>query len=533
MITVKNATLNLLRKLNVKIVVGNPGSTEETFLKDFPQDFEYIQVLQEASAVGVADGLSQGINTPVIVNVHTAAGLGNAMGNIITAYQNKTPLIITAGQQTREMLLLEPLLTNINSTMLPQPWVKWSYEPSRAEDVPAAFMRAYAMAMQQPCGPVFLSLPLDDWDKEVEELDYFRTISTRVAPDPKRVEFFANEINASKNPVIIYGADVSRSDAWLNAIEFAEKLGAKVWSAPFCERTPFPETHKQYMGALPAAIGPLCKLIDGHDLIIVIGAPVFRYYPYVPGSYIPNGSKLLQVTDDPSMASKAPVGDSLISDAKLFLESIVGRIDSKNINIEPKKQDDEIVVDEKESPLKPLTLYKILNDLTPKEYLVLFESPSNVPEFERVFKIDKPNMYYTFSSGALGWNMPAAVGLAKSEQLKGSNKPVIVMMGDGSFQYSIQSIYTGVRQNLQIIFIAFRNGEYGILKEFAVLEETPNVPGLDLPGLDIVSLSQGYGANAVRATNAAEIREAFKNALNFKGVSVIEVPTTKVNGSLL
>eukprot|EP01034_Spumella_vulgaris_P007343 gene7343-9355_t len=135
--TVKDVTFDLLRKLGVTTVVGNPGSTEETFLKNFPHDFDYVMALQEASVVGIADGLSQGLRKPVIVNVHTGAGMGNALGCIVTAYQNKTPLIITAGQQTREMLLLEPLLTNIDSTNLPRPWVKWAYEPARAEDIPA------------------------------------------------------------------------------------------------------------------------------------------------------------------------------------------------------------------------------------------------------------------------------------------------------------------------------------------------------------------------------------------------------------
>jgi len=157
--TVKEVTFDLLRRLGVTTIVGNPGSTEETFLKDFPNDFKYVMALQEASVVGIAGGLSESLRRPVIVNLHTGAGMGNAMGTILTAFQNKTPLILTAGQQTREMLLMEPLLTNIDATVLPRPWVKWSYEPTRAEDVPGAFMRAYATAMQQPAGPVFLSLP--------------------------------------------------------------------------------------------------------------------------------------------------------------------------------------------------------------------------------------------------------------------------------------------------------------------------------------------------------------------------------------
>ena len=481
--------------------------------------------LQEASVVGIADGLSQGLRKPVIVNVHTGAGLGNAMGCILTAYQNKTPLIITAGQQTRDMLLLEPLLTNIEAINMPKPWVKWSYEPSRAEDVPGAFMRAYATAVQQPAGPVFLSLPLDDWDKQIEEVDVFRTVSTRVGPDPQKVQEFAQIIDASKNPVLVYGSDIARSQAWADGIQLAEKLGAKVWAAPFAERTPFPEDHHLYAGALPAAIGPLSDKLSGHDLIVVVGAPVFRYYPYVPGKYLPSGAKLLQVTDDPNMSSKAPVGHSLVSDSQLFLQSILpllkkkasGSVDIKR-SAPPATSDD--------LPLTPDRVFEILSSLSPKEFVLVEESPSNVGDLQRRFKIGKPDTFYTFASGGLGWDMPAAVGLALAERESGRNRPVIAIIGDGSFQYSVQSVYTGVQQGAHVIFVVLRNGEYGILKEFAVLEETPSVPGLDLPGLDIVSLGKGYGANTAHANTPDEITLAFKNALAFSGTSVIEIAIT-------
>ena len=522
--TVKDITFDLLRKLGLTTIVGNPGSTEETFLKNFPDDFHYVMALQEASVVGIADGLSQGLGKPVVVNVHTGAGLGNAMGCLLTAYQNKTPLIITAGQQTREMLLLEPLLTNIEAINMPRPWVKWSHEPARAEDVPAAFMRAYATAVQQPAGPVFLSLPMDDWEKEMEDVDVFRTVSRRVGPDPVRAREFADIIGESRNPVLVYGADIARSGAWDDGIRFAEKLGAKVWAAPFCERTPFPEDHALFAGSLPAAIGPISERLSGHDLIIVIGAPVFRYYPYVPGSYLPAGARLLQVTDDPGMSAKAPVGDSLVSDSGLFLHGILPLVGQRNgagspeavARAKPKTTD--------ELPLSADRVFEVLASLCPEEFVLVEESPSNVLELQRRFVITKPDTFYTFASGGLGWDMPAAVGLAIAEKQTGRNRPVVAVIGDGSFQYSPQSIYTGVQEGAHVIFVVLRNEEYAILKEFAVLENTPNVPWLDLPGLDIVSLGKGYGAATALASTPEAIRKAFQEALESGGTSVIEIP---------
>src|SRR3954470_10226917 len=320
--TVRDVTYDLLRAYDLTTIFGNVGSTEQPFLQNFPSDFRYILGLQETSAVAMADGFAQAMRTPVLVNLHTGAGLGNALGAVLTAFQNKTPLIITSGQQTREMLLLEPWLTNVEPTLFPLPWVKWAYQPVRAQDVPAAFMRAIATALQPPAGPVFLSLPLDDWDKPADGPAVVRTVSTRVAPDPARLRDFADAIRHASSPVLIYGAAIARGNGWDEAVALAETLGAPVWVAPAPERAPFPADHPLFSGVLPFAKGPLSEKLEGHDLALVVGAPVFRYYPYVAGPYLPRGLRLLHISDDPAETSRAPVGDSLVGDAVLSLVAL-------------------------------------------------------------------------------------------------------------------------------------------------------------------------------------------------------------------
>ena len=536
---VREVTFDLLRRLGLTTIVGNPGSTEETFLKDFPSDFTYVLALQETNVVAIADGLAQGLKKPVLVNVHTGAGLGNAMGAMLSAFLNKTPLILTAGQQTRQMLLAEPFLTNFEPTVLPRPYVKWSYEPGRPQDVPGAFMRAYAMAMQQPTGPVFLSLPLDDWDQEMEDVDVLRGISARIAPDPARIADFAARINASANPVLVYGGDLSRSGAWDAGVALAEKLRVPVWLGPFTENVPFPQSHPLYAGTLPPAIGPLSETLAGHDLIVVVGAPVFRYYPWVPGAYLPAGAKLLQITDDAFDAAKAVAGDSLVSDSGLALEALLPLVLPRGGNParEPyfrREPAADILKDAKE-PLTAEQVFAVLSEGAPEDCVLVNESPSNMGELAqtRLGTIAKPDSWYMMASGALGWGMPAAVGLALAEQRTGRNRPVIAVIGDGSFQYAPQSVWTAVQHGLHMVFLVLRNGEYGILKSFAMLEDTPGVPGLDLPGLDIVSLGKGYGAASWRAATVAEIRDGFARALGEKGVSVIEIPIDTAIHTLL
>ena len=324
-----------------------------------------------------------------------------------------------------------------------------------------------------------------------------------------------------------------KRQAWDEGVRFAEALGVPVWTAPFAERTPFPESHRQHAGALPSAIGPLGKKLEGHDLAIVVGAPVFRYYPYVGGDYLPKGMRLLHVTDDPNMSSKAPVGDSLVSDAKLFLEAIQPFLKKRTSSVSaplraaPKKPDMEA------QPLAAEAIMAAVRDACPADYVLVEEAPSVVAEMQDQFRIAKPDSFYTFASGGLGWDMPAAVGLALAERSSGRNRPVIALMGDGSFQYSIQALYTAVQQKAHVVFVVLQNHEYAILKSFAELEETPNVPGLDLPGIDLEALAKGYGAPATLAKTGAQVTAAVAAALARPGASVVVVPLTRKRHSLL
>ena len=524
--TVYDVTYDLLRSLGLTTVFGNPGSTEETFLKNFPDDFTYVLGLQEASVMAMADGFAQSTGKPALVNVHTAAGTGNAMGNLIAAYRGNTPLIVTAGQQTREMLLCEPYLTNLDETLLPQPWVKWAYQPARAQDVPAAFMRAYAVALQPPAGPVFLSIPLDDWDKPALGPAVVRTVSHRVSPDAERLRSFADRINRAHRPVLVYGPEIDRSGGWDAGVAFAEKLGAPVYTGPLPDRASFPEDHRLYQGPLPMTVAGATEVLRGHDLAVVIGAQVFRYYPYVAGEYLPEGTDLLHITNDPALAAAAPVGDSALGDSLLALQQLVDMVDDHSDRNVPAAAVRDSAVDLSAAPpLVPDAVWSTLASVKPAESPLVTESTSTMAQQLRWIPSTRPGSFFATASGGIGWGLPAAVGLALGDRARGVNRTVVATIGDGSCQYSVQALYTAAQHRLPIVFVVMRNGEYSILKSFAVLEETPGVPGLDLPGLDIASLAAGFGCRAVNVDSCEKLAHEFTNALNADGPTVIVVPT--------
>jgi benzoylformate decarboxylase len=524
--TVRTVTYDLLRSLGLTTVFGNPGSTEQTFLQDFPDDFTYVLALQEASVIAMADAFAQVTRRPALVNVHSSAGLGNAVGNLVAAYHGNTPLIVTSGQQHRELVIGEPYLGNREATTLPKPWVKWSYEPARAEDVPEAFMRAYAIALQPPAGPVYLSIPLDDWKQPLSGFTRIRTVSDRVAPDTQRLRGFADRISASRRPALVFGPDVDRSGGWDQAVALAEKLRATVYGAPLLDRASFPEDHPLFSGPLGMSAKNISDRLTGHDLVVMIGAEVFRYYPYVPGPYLPDGTELLQITADPAAAAAARVGDSLLGDPRTAIELLLDMVAEGSARTAP-----EPMVRRREipqapnSPLTPPEVYAALSGIKPADAVIVNESTSTMAQQMEWLPTTRTGSFFATASGGIGWGTPAAVGVALADRQSGVTRPVIGLIGDGSFQYSVQSIWTAAQHRLPVVYVVMRNEEYSILKSFAVLEETPGVPGLDLPGLDVASVARGFGCHAVDVDTTEDLQREFKAALAADTTTVIVVRT--------
>src|SRR4051812_31630796 len=246
--TVQQATLELLRGLGMTTVFGNPGSTELPFLDSWPKDFRYILALQEASAVAMADGHARATGRAAFCNLHSAVGVGHAAGNIFTAFRNQAPLVISAGQQVRSLLPLNPFLGATEAANFPKPYVKWSCEPARAEDVPAALAHAYYVAMQKPYGPTFVSIPIDDWSAETDPI-VPRTISGDAAPDPEAMAALAHAIGNAERPVFVIGPEVDIERAGDAAIALVERVRAPVWASPFSHHVSFPEEHPSSPGS--------------------------------------------------------------------------------------------------------------------------------------------------------------------------------------------------------------------------------------------------------------------------------------------
>jgi benzoylformate decarboxylase len=513
-------------------VFGNPGSTEESFLTSFPDDFRYVLGLHEAVVVAMADGYAQASGNAAFVNLHTAAGVGNGLGLLVTAWHNHAPLVITAGQQTRQLLAIEPWLVNLEATELPRPYVKWSYEPVRPDDVPGAIERAYHVAMAPPQGPVFVSIPMDDWAAPAQERAV-RRVSSRSQPPEAALLEVASALVTASNPAIVVGGGVDRADGWQAAIALAERLNAAVWEAPAPERASFPQDHPLFQGFLPLAMKPLAERLDAYDVVMVVGAPIFRYYPHIPGPIVKENTRLIHLTDDQDEAARAPAGWSVVGDPRAGLERLLDLVSVKapiarlNPPRRPHPQD--------AHPGDPMSVEYALHALAaalPDDVVVVEESASSRAAFYDQIRIVRPKTYFATASGGLGFAVPATVGVG----LARPGTPVVCIAGDGATMFGVQALWSAARYEVPIVYVILNNGHYGILKAFADFQRTPGVPGLDLPGLDIAMIARGFGVEAYDVSSACELPQAyaraFRSALSRPGPVLLNVTVDSTVGAL-
>jgi benzoylformate decarboxylase len=524
MTSVRDASFELFRRHRMTTIFGNPGSTELPMLGPFPEDFRYVLGLQEAVAVGMADGFAQASGNVAHVNLHTAPGVGNGVGAIFNARANRAPLLVTAGQQARSLITMQANLTNRDAVEVPKPYVKWSHEPPRAADVPFALAQAIHNASLPPAGPAFVSIPMDDWLVEVERVDYAsqiaRTVGGRAQADPRQVAALAKRLRAAKRPVFVAGPDIDASGGWDVAIELVDSQRLPVWASPPTggSRIGFPESHPAFQGMLPPAVGPLAQTLADYDLVLVAGSSVFPYYPNIPGDFLAEGTELVAITCDPDEAARAPMGEAIVADVALTLRALADEL-SEPSDREPPPARVELEAPQAGEQLSGGEVHGVLAELFPPEGIVVLESPSSTAALRNQLRLSRPGSYYFSASGGLGFGLSAAVGV----QLAQPERQVVCVLGEGSAQYAITAFWTAAAYAVPVKFLVLRNNEYSILKWFASLESVTGAPALDLPSLDVAATARSYGVPGVSVSARDDLHGALAEAFTQDGPRLVQV----------
>ena len=513
--TVREVTRDLMRSLGLTTIFGNPGTTEIGFLRDFPEDFRYVLGLQESVVVAMADGYAHASGRAVLVNLHSAGGVGHGLGHVFTAYRNNTPMIVLAGQQVRSLLPGEPFLGALDATNFPRPYVKWAVEPARAQDVPAALARAYHVATQPPFGPVFVSVPADDWDAEADPHPE-RPAIPGFGPDPMALAALVSALDAATNPALVVGPGVDAEGAIPDVVELAERARAGVWASPMSWRSSFPEDHPQFLGFLPPEERGTVEALQGHDLVVVLGAPVFLYHVY-RGSSDLTLPALFLVSDDEQVLARAREGVGIRSGVRAAVRALADSVAEPARPVpagrtrRPRPPES--------TPITAEWVFATIADELPEDVLLVEEIPSHLLVRREYLPVRATRTgLLSTGGGALGYGLPAAVGAA----LGAPHRKVVAVLGDGSSMYSIQALWTAAREHLPVTFVIVDNAQYAAVDILAG-PENGKMPGVELGGIDFSALAAGMGCHTHRVEHPHELKAALTSALADDRPTVVHV----------
>ncbi|MCJ7594919.1 MAG: thiamine pyrophosphate-binding protein, partial [Desulfobacterales bacterium] len=480
----RHILLEMLVNQGVEYIFGNPGTTELPLLdaiQDHPR-LKFILALQEATSVAMADGYARALGKPSFINLHIAGGLANGLSMLYNAFRGGTPLVLTAGQSDTRMLVEEPMLSG-NLVEMCRQYTKWSAEVLHGTDVPTAIRRAFRTASTPPTGPVFLSLPMNVLDEEIEHhLSPPSPVLCEIRPDPRAIEQAAALLTKAENPLMLVGDRVAQAGAVPEAVRVAELLGAMVMAPNLnYSEVNFPTGHAQFGGFLSADSPEARAILGRHDVIFAVGCNVFTQFLYVP-QLLTGKERLIHLDVDVREIEKSnPVAVGIWGDVRASLDELYNALDgsmspsereaarTRRTKVEEgnaKMRKGFLAMGRENWDQKPMNenrLFFEMKEVMPRNTIFAVEAPTSQAPLLKTVDLNEPGTFFSnIRGGALGWAIGGALGIKMAKP----DRPVICIVGDGAAMYSIQGLWTAARYDLPVIYIVCNNRSYRILKHF-------------------------------------------------------------------
>ena len=510
--------LTTLTNNGIEVCFTNPGTSEMHFVAalDEVEGIRCVLCLFEGVLSGAAGGYAVMARKPASTLLHLGPGLGNALANVHNTKKGHLPLVNIVGDHATYHLEHDaPLTSDIEGIASPvSHWVHTSKSPNDIARDGAEAVR------QAGIGQIAtLMLPADvSWGDNSNGAEPAVEIAGPAAVPASRIDDAVARLRGGANCMIMIGGRDVDCQKGLMLSRIAKACGARVCTETFPARVA--------RGAGTAVIDRLpylAELAIDHikeiDELILIGAsePVsFFAYPNVPSVIAPETCNTLQL---------AGPND----DIDQVLEALLEKLDA--VDVEPDVQPLELP----ELPTGPLdvtTVAQAIAHLIPENAVVVDEAITTGMAVFPTTVTSQPHDWLSLTGGSIGWGLPAAVGAA----IACPDRKVLSLEGDGSAMYTIQSLWTMARENLDVTVVIFNNRKYSILEmEFARTGARGGTPGpkagstLDIggPDMDFVAMAEGMGVKASRATTAEEFSSQLEDALKANGPRLIDaiVPT--------
>lgn len=533
----KRAFLELLKEEGISLIFGNPGTTELPLMDALAveEGIRYVLGLQEAAVMAMADGYAQASGGLAFASLHVSPGLGNAMGMLYNAMKAGSPILVTAGQHDQSFTVTEPILWG-DLPRMARPLVKWAEEVRRIEDLPRLVRRAAKAALSPPTGPVFLSLPTDVLN---DEIDLKPAKPTRVAPffrgDPEAVKAAARLLARAERPLVIAGDAVAKSRAFAEIVRLAEVLAAPVYAEGIPNTASFPASHPLFRGSMTRLATAMREILSEYDALLSVGGDLFTMSLPSEIEPLPEGLPIVHLDTDPwELGKNYPEAVAIFGDPKTTLPDLVTEIEAARNPTERETARRRLEAARREAaaarealraqaqaeaaavPIRPLALMEAIGRILPPEAVVIDEAISSNAGLRSFLKSDDPQSFFGNRGGGIGWGLPAAIGA----KLALPDRPLVALIGDGSSMYTCQALWTAAREQAAIVFIILNNASYRILKQrtnalrgFA--HQSGRYVGMDLvePAFDFVGLARSFGIEGERIARLAELTERLPEVL--------------------
>jgi benzoylformate decarboxylase len=529
-----------------QFIFGNPGTTELPLIDALVlnPELRYIWGLQESTVVGMADGYAQASGKPAFVNLHTSGGLGHGMGAIMNAKIARTPMVITAGQQDLRHILADPLLA-ADLTGMADPVAKWCFEPNSLDDLPLILRRAFHSCMSPPRGPVFLSLPMNILD-EVGSPPILPASRIELSSVGTGVRELASALLQFRRSqiVIVAGNDIAEPGLGTAIGSVAQLLGAPVYGASWPSVNNYASIDPFWRGSLPTTAKGISEILAQFDCLLGLGGKSLVSIVYTMRDPIPDSIEFYHISED---ANDLGYNDApklgIFGNVRVTLEALASELAPRispaavKENIEhAERQKSELwrnLMDRAdaavrhEGKIEPIVAAREVLRPLPDGFLLVDEAPCANQFTNLMHRSTGGRQYFHNRGGALGWGMPAAIGVS----LARDHAPVLCLVGDGSAMYSPQALWSAVHENVPVVFVILNNSEYGILKNFMLNQPEYNarqhgVLAMDIrdPEIDFRSLAKSMGVESTFVDSHGEISEAVESALKTRKPHLIEIP---------
>ena len=509
--SVRDAAFDVMRRLELTTIFGNPGSTEIPFLTGLPPDIRFVLGLHEGSVVGIAAGYALARGKPALVNLHTAPGLGNAINAIANARDMKAPLVVLVGQQDRRQIAYEPFLTGRALERMAGEYPVWSSLPIRAQDVPGAIARAYNEAVSAR-GPALVVVPMGDWQEPADDLaagwPEHTLRAAAVARD--QLEELSARLDGARAPALVVGRNVDGAAGWEAAVALAAKLRCPVWQESFARGAGFPQDHPQFAGHLPWRRNEMRDALAPHDVVLAVGTNAFRLYLFSdPGPMVNPGTTVAVLTDDPAEAHRSPCALAVVAPVAEACFALAEELEARDGELPAPLQRPPAPAPPGEGePLGAAHVLAALAQRLPANAVIVEETPSSQPELYRRLPIRSPDGFLACGNGGLGFGVAGSIGL----RMGNPDRPVVGVVGDGSAMYAIQGLWSAAHYHVGVLLLVMANGAYAVMDGLARAADAPPAwPGFG--GIDIAGIATSLGCPAVKVATHEQLMDTFDDVL--------------------